>query len=68
MIWKLDMQHRELEVSKFFFIINDDPGLTLTHFTARSNLAAYVFDWKNCYKVNQKGKKNLQQMTKLTEN
>ena len=43
MILKLGMQHRELEVAKVF--INDDPGLTLTYFTARSNLAAYVFDW-----------------------
>ena len=25
--------------------INDDPGLTLTYFTERSNLVAYVFEW-----------------------
>ena len=24
---------------------NDDPGLTLTHFTARSNLVPYAFLW-----------------------
>ena len=23
----------------------DDPGLTLTYFTARSNLVAYTFEW-----------------------
>ena len=25
---------------------NDDPGLTLTYFTARSNLDAYAFVWE----------------------
>ena len=25
--------------------INDDPGLTLTYFTARSNWFAYMFEW-----------------------
>ena len=25
---------------------NDDPGLTLTYFTARSNLVPYVFVWE----------------------
>ena len=25
---------------------NDDPGLTLTYFTARSNLAPYAFVWE----------------------
>ena len=26
---------------------NDDPGLTLTYFTARSNLIPYAFVWEN---------------------
>ena len=26
--------------------INDDPGLTLTYFTARSNLVSYAFVWE----------------------
>ena len=26
--------------------INDDPGLTLTHFTARSKLLACAFKWE----------------------
>ena len=49
MILKLDMQHRGLMVYKVY--INDDPGLILTYFMARSNLAAYAFEWENCYKV-----------------
>ena len=27
-------------------LYNDDPGLTLTYFTARSNLVPYVFVWE----------------------
>ena len=34
MILKLGMQHRGLKLYKVY--INDDPGLTLTYFTARS--------------------------------
>ena len=36
MILKLGMQHRGLRFYKVY--INDDPGLPLTYFTARSNL------------------------------
>ena len=36
MILKLGMQHRGLEAYKVY--TNDDPGLTLTYFTSRSNL------------------------------
>ena len=33
--------------------INDDPGLSLTYCTARSNWVACTFEWgKLCYKVN----------------
>ena len=41
------MQHRVLE----FYLVcsNNDPGLTLTYFTARSNLVPYAF-------VREKGK------------
>ena len=28
------------------FFSNDDPGLTLTYFTARSNLLPYAFVWE----------------------
>ena len=36
MILKLGMDHQGFKVYKFD--INDNPGLTLTYFTARSNL------------------------------
>ena len=39
------MQHRVL---KYYQICsNDDPGLTMTYFMARSNLVPYVFVWEN---------------------
>ena len=43
MILKLGMQHRELKFYKVY--INDDPGLTLTYFMARSNWVVYTFEW-----------------------
>ena len=36
MILKLGMKHRGLKL--YIVCINDDPGLTLAYFTARSNL------------------------------
>ena len=30
---------------------NDDPGLTLTYFTARSNLFPFIFVWENALAV-----------------
>ena len=44
MILKLCMQHRGLKLYKVF--IKSDPGLTLTYFTARSNLVPYAFVWE----------------------
>ena len=44
MTLKLGMQHRLLEY--FQVCSNDDPGLTLTYFTARSNLVPYAFVWE----------------------
>ena len=41
MTLKLCMQHRELEY--YQVCANDAPGLTLTYFTARSNLVPYAF-------------------------
>ena len=41
---KLGMQHQVLEY--YQVCSNDDPGLTLTYFTARSNLVLYVFVWE----------------------
>ena len=44
MTLKLGMQHR---VHKYYQVCpNDDPGLTLTYFTARSNLVPYAFVWE----------------------
>ena len=44
MILKLRRQYyRELKLYKVY--VNDDPGLTLTYFMARSNLVVFVFIW-----------------------
>ena len=43
MTLKLSMHHRVL---KYYQVCsNDDPGLTLTYFTARLNLVPYAFVW-----------------------
>ena len=44
MTLKLGMQHRVLEY--YQVCSNDAPWLTLTYFTARSNLVAYAFVWE----------------------
>ena len=44
MALKLGMQHRVLEY--YQVCSNNDPGLTLTYFTARSNLVPYAFVWE----------------------
>ena len=44
MTLKLGMQHRVLEF--YQSCSNDDPELTLTYFTARSNLVPYAFVWE----------------------
>ena len=44
MILKLGIQHHGLKLYKVY--INDDPGLTLIYFTARSNWIAYTFEWR----------------------
>ena len=44
MTLKVGIQHWVL---KYYQICsNDDPGLTLTYFTARSNLVSYAFVWQ----------------------
>ena len=42
MVLKLGIWHRGLELYKVF--MNDDPWLTLTFFTARSNWVTYTFE------------------------
>ena len=44
MILKLGMQHRVLKYYQVYS--NNDPGLTLTYFTARSNSVPYTFVWE----------------------
>ena len=44
MTLKLGMQHQELEY--YQICSKDDPGLTLTYFTARSDLVYYTFIWE----------------------
>ena len=41
---KLGMLHRVLNYYQIYS--NDDPGLTLTYFTARSNLVPNAFVWE----------------------
>ena len=54
MILKLSMQHQGLKLYKIY--INDDPGLTLTYFTARSNWVAYTFEWGKLFQKLFNGK------------
>ena len=49
MTLKACMQHWVLE--DYQICSNDDPGLTLTYFTARSNLVPYAFVWENVKKM-----------------
>ena len=44
MTLKLGMQHWVLEY--YQVCLNNDPGLTLTYFTARSDLDPYAFVWE----------------------
>ena len=44
MTLNVDLLHRVLEY--YQVCSNDDPGLTLTYFTARSNLVPYAFVWE----------------------
>ena len=44
MTWKLGMQHRVLEY--YHVRSNDNHGLTLAYFIARSNLVPYAFVWE----------------------
>ena len=43
MTLKVGMRHRILKYYQVYS--NDDPGLTLAYFTARSNLVPYAFGW-----------------------
>ena len=45
MTLNLGMHHLVLKYYQVFS--NDDPGLTLTYFTARLNSVPYAFEWQN---------------------
>ena len=64
MTLKLGMRYVDLKLYKVY--LNDDPGLTLTYFTTRSNLVAYAIEWEKTVTKSFNGN-SLQQMTKLTE-
>ena len=64
MILKLGMWYRGLKLYKIY--INDDPGLTLSYFTAKSNWVIYTFEWGKLLQSHLIGE-NLQQRTILTE-
>ena len=44
MTLKFGMKHRVFEY--YQVCSNDDPGLTLSYFTAKSNLVRYAFVWE----------------------
>ena len=64
MILKLGMYHLVLKLKKVY--INDDPGLTLTNFTAMSNWVTCTFEWGKTVTKSFNGE-NLQQRTILTD-
>ena len=64
MILKLSMYYWELKLCEVY--INDDPGLTLAYFTARSNWVASKFKWGKLLQSHLM-RENLQQRTTLTE-
>ena len=64
MILKVGMYHWGLKLYKVY--INDDPGLTLTYFTAGSNSVICTFEWGKLLQIHLM-EENLQQRTKLTE-
>ena len=45
MVLKLGIQHQGFEPYKI--CSNDDPGMTLTYFIARSNLPLNAFEWES---------------------
>ena len=60
MIMKLGMEHYVLK--RFENYMNDDPELTLSYFTARSNWATYTFEWGKLFESHLMAE-NLQQRT-----
>ena len=48
---KLGIQHWVLQY--YQICLNDSPGLTLTYFTARSNLVLYAFVWEKVKTISE---------------
>ena len=65
MILKLGMEHRKLKLYKGY--INDEPGLTSSYFTARTNWVADMFEWGKLLHGQLVNGENLQQRTKFAE-
>ena len=64
--YDLETWHVHHGLKLFKICINDDLGFTLTYFTARSNLIAYMFEWGKLLQSHFiMG--NLQQRTNFTE-
>ena len=63
MILKLVKQHQGRLYKGY---LNDDPGLTLTYFTARLNCVVNTFEWGKTVTKLFNGQ-NMQQRTRLTE-
>ena len=64
--YDLETWHVALGTQALQLNINDDPGLTLTYFTARSNWVTYTFEWGKLLQSHLM-EENLQQRTILTE-
>ena len=64
MILKLGMYHLGLKLYRVY--INDDPGFTLTYFTAMSNWVTCTYEWGKLLQSHLM-EENLQQRTILTE-
>ena len=50
MILKLGVKHLGMELYKIY--INQDPGMTLTYFTARSTKISHALEWEKIGKCN----------------
>ena len=54
--YDLETWHVHQGLKLYKICINDDLGFTLTYFTARSNLVAYMFEWGKLLQSHLMGK------------
>ena len=64
--YDLETWHVASGIQAYKVYINDDPGLTLTYFTAMSNWVTCTFEWRKLLQSHLM-EENLQQKTILTE-